>query len=1220
MATSATDNRHQPPAPVALDALTFPLFGRRLIEASAGTGKTYTIASLYLRLLLGHGDENTAHEQALTVDKILVVTFTEAATAELRDRIRARIHDARQAFLSGHADDPFTQALLAASSNHTTQAERLLLAERQMDEAAIFTIHGFCQRMLKQHAFESGTLFNCELVTDESELLHQAVADYWRHRFYPANAALSATLKSYWNTPADLLAAIRPWLSSHGLTVKAGSADRLQERHDEAINAINVFKQKWQGAAGEFADIIKKSGVDKRSYSSRNLPRWLEAVSTWAATPTQSLTIPEALEKFRRDTLTEKTSKGTPPEHAVFVACCDLLDNIPDFRDALLAEALGNVRERLLAHKSVHRAMSFDDLLTRLAAALNDSGNRDLAQRLNEQYPVAMIDEFQDTDPLQYQIFSHIYPEIPTGEGSTRQDGLFMIGDPKQAIYAFRGADIFTYIGARHSVAHHYTLGTNWRSTSAMVSAVNHVFQQACAPFIYDQDIPFLAVNPSPHADRKALQTHGKQAPALEFWLDESSGEVVNKGTYEETMAFATATQINHLLTAAQQGQCGIGSAENQQPLSPGDIAVLVRTGTQGRMIREALAQQNIDSVYLSGGDSVFATTEAADLQLILSACLSPTDDRTLRAALACPLFNLNSEQLDRLNHDERAWEQAVDEFSNYRQLWQKQGVLAMLRQLLVRRQIAEQLLTSPLGERRLTDFLHIGELLAAASQEVNNPHALLRWLSDHRAEPNHRAEEQQQHLESDRKLVQIVTIHKSKGLEYNVVFLPFICTWREQDQAFYHDDTQQAILDLTNNPDALKKADNERLAEDLRLLYVALTRPVHTCYIGLAPVSKGGRGKTSDLHRMAIGYLLQGTETGGLTLLKEKLETLTNKNPHISVSSPPGEQLPLYKPVIDDTSELSSPAFAGHIVRNWWVTSYSALSQHSSHAAPVKTDTPDASLETLGLDIDASSDSPDTEGTEPVTVPDEQSIFTFPRGAQAGTFLHSLFEQISFPAASGPDHEQFIREQLLLGGYDEAWQPIAEQLVHDVLDCRLNDDGLKLRVIKDEKRRVEMAFFLPMARIDAPAINRIIRNGDPLSADAGLLDFQQVQGMLKGFIDLVFEHEGRYYVLDYKSNHLGYTAADYSQDAMRHAMIEHRYDFQYQLYTLALHRLLSNRLPDYDYEKHMGGVFYLFLRGMKSGDTSRNGVCHCRPSLPLISQLDELFNQGVAPRGDLTC
>ena len=1220
MATLTTDKRRQPPAPVALDALTFPLFGRRLIEASAGTGKTYTIASLYLRLLLGHGDENTAHEQPLTVDKILVVTFTEAATSELRDRIRARIHDARQAFLSGHSDDTLTQALLYASDNHTLQADRLLLAERQMDEAAIFTIHGFCQRMLKQHAFESGTLFNCELVTDESDLLHQAVADYWRHRFYPANAPLSATLKSYWKTPADLLSAIRPWLASHDLTVRAGSADRLQERHDEAIDAIKAFKQTWQTAATDLADIIKQSGVDKRSYSSRNLPRWLEAVSSWAATPTQSLATPEALGKFRQDTLTEKTTKGAPPEHEIFVACSDLLTNIPDFRDALLAEALSNVKERLLAHKSMHRAMSFDDLLTRLAAALNDAGNRDLAKRLNAQYPVAMIDEFQDTDPLQYQIFSHIYPEAAPDAESTRHSGLFMIGDPKQAIYAFRGADIFTYIGARHSVADHYTLGTNWRSTSAMVSAVNHVFQQASAPFIYDQDIPFLAVNPSLHADRKTLEVDGRQIPALAFWLDESSGEVVNKGTYEDTMAHATATQINNLLTAAQQGQCAIGSSDNQQPLSPGDIAVLVRTGTQGRMIRDALARQNIDSVYLSGGDSVFATTEAADLQLILSACLNPTDDRTLRAALACPLFNLNAEQLDQLNHDERVWEQAVDEFSHYRQLWQQQGVLAMLRRLLVRRQVAEQLLASSLGERRLTDLLHLGELLAAASQEVNNPHALLRWLSDHRVEPNHRAEEQQQHLESDRKLVQIVTIHKSKGLEYNVVFLPFICTWREQDQAFYHDDTQQAILDLTNNPDALKKADNERLAEDLRLLYVALTRPVHTCYIGLAPVSKGGRGKISDLHRMAIGYLLQGTDTGGLTLLKEKLEALTNDNPNISVSPPPGEQLPLYRPALDDTSELSSSAFDGHIERNWWVTSYSALSQHSTQAAPVKADTPDASLEEPGLDIDASTDSPDTDVTEPVAVPDEHSIFTFPRGAQAGTFLHSLFEQISFPTASGPDHQQFIREQLLLGGYDETWQPIAEQLVHDVLDCPLNDSDLKLRAINDDRRRVEMAFFLPMARIDAPSINRIIRTDDHLSSDAGLLDFQQVQGMLKGFIDLVFEHNGRYYVLDYKSNHLGYTAADYSQDAMRHAMIEHRYDFQYQLYTLALHRLLSIRLPDYDYEKNMGGVFYLFLRGMKAGDTSRNGVYHCRPSLSLISQLDELFSQGVAPRGDQTC
>lgn len=1222
MAIPTTDKCRQSPAPAVLDVLTFPLFGRRLIEASAGTGKTYTIASLYLRLLLGHGDDNTAHRHPLTVDRILVLTFTEAATAELRERIHTRIHEARQAFLSGHADDLVTQALLDAFSCHTTKAEQLLAAEQQMDEAAIFTIHGFCQRMLKQHAFESGTLFNCELITDESDLLHQAAADYWRHRFYPANSALSTTLRSYWKTPDDLLADIRPWLSIHGLSVKAGSTDRLQERHDKAIEAITAFKQQWLNATAtdKLADSIRQSGVDKRSYSSRNLPHWLEMVSAWAATPTQSLNIPEALERFRQDTLTAKTRKGTPPEHAIFAACCHLLDNIPDFRNALLAEALDNVRERLLAHKSAHRSMSFDDLLTRLAAALNDPDNRDLTQRLSEQYPVAMIDEFQDTDPLQYQIFNQIYPESHDEEGPTRRSGLFMIGDPKQAVYAFRGADIFTYISARRSVTHHYTLSTNWRSTSAMVSAVNQIFSQASAPFIYDQDIPFLTVNPAPHADRKVLQIHGKQAPALEFWLDESSDEVINQGAYEETMAFATATRINQLLTSAQQGQCGIGTTENQQPLSPGDIAILVRTGTQGRKIRKALAQQNIDSVYL-GGNSVLATTEAADLQLVLSACLNPTNARALHAALACTLFNLNANQLDQLNHDEHAWEQAVDEFSDYQQIWRKQGVLAMLRQLLIRRRIAEQLLASPQGERRLTDFLHIGELLAAASQEVNNPQALLRWLSDHRLAPDHRSEEQQQHLESDRNMVQIVTVHKSKGLEYNVVFLPFVCSCRKQDLAFYHDDTRQAVLDLTCNPGALEKADHERLAEDLRLLYVALTRPVYTCHIGLAPVSKNGRGSVSNLHRTAIGYLLQGTATGGLSLLKEKLAALTHHNPHIALTSPPDEQLPLYQPAMDDTSALVSPTFKGYIEHHWRVTSYSALSLRHSHTSPIKADAlPDARQEVPEPDRDASLDNPDIEDIQPATVPDEQSVFTFPRGAQAGRFLHSLFEQISFPGASGPDLQQFVHKQLLLGGYDETWQPVVEQLVHDVLDCPLNNTGMQLRAINDDKRRVEMAFFLPMARLDAPAINRIIRNGDSLSAEAGLLDFRQVQGMLKGFIDLVFEHHGRYYVLDYKSSHLGYTTAGYSQGAMRHAMIEHRYDFQYQLYTLALHRLLSARLPDYNYETHMGGVFYLFLRGMKSDDTSGNGVFHARPSWSLISQLDDLFNKGIDPGGNRTC
>lgn len=1208
--------------PVTLNALTFPLFGRRLIEASAGTGKTYTIASLYLRLLLGHGDEQNAHAEPLTVDRILVVTFTEAATAELRDRIRARIHTTRQAFLSGQTNNAFTQALLTASVNHQVQAERLLLAERQMDEAAIFTIHGFCQRMLKQHAFESGTLFNCALVTDESDMLHQAVADYWRYRFYPADEALTATIKHYWKTPADLLSDIRPWLASHELNVRAGSTHRLQERHTEAIDAITVFKTQWLSSVGEFIALINQSGVNKRAYSSKHLPRWLESISQWANTPTRSLDLHEKLEKFRQETLEEKTTKGTAPQHPVFIACSQRLDNRPNFKDSLLAEALIDVRQRLQAHKDMTRSMSFDDLLTRLAAALNDPGNQDLALRLRDQYPVAMNDEFQDTDPLQYRIFSDIYPPSMS-ESPARTSGLFMIGDPKQAIYAFRGADIFTYISARHTVENHYTLGTNWRSTSAMVKGINQLFGQATAPFIYDQDIPFLTVDPSPDADHKKLLINDKEAPAIQCWLPMEGAEVISKGDYEAQMAYATATRINEMLTAANTGQCQIVSTDDHRPLSPADIAVLVRTGSQGRIIREALAAQNIDSVYLSGGDSVFATTEAADLQLILTACLNPTNDRSLRAALACPLFNLNANALDQLSHDEWAWEQAVGEFVQYHQLWLKQGILAMLRQMLVRRKIAEQLLASALGERRLTDFLHLGELLATAGQETTTPHALLRWLSDHTVEPNRHAEEQQQHLESDRKLVQIVTIHKSKGLEYNVVFIPFVCTWRRQDQGFFHDDHQQAILDLTGNKDALEKADRERLAEDLRLLYVALTRPVHLCHIGLAPVAKGGRGKTSDLHQMAIGYLLQGTERGGLALLQEKLKTLAQNSQHISVLPPPDETRPPYQPMTENTSTLTSARFDGKIQRNWWVTSYSALSMHSTHATHSSKESPDANWEESGLDTEASSDKIDKidkNTAEPSVAPDETSIFTFPRGAQAGTFLHGLFEQISFSTVSESGHSSLIREQLLLGGYDEKWQPVAEKLVNDVLDCPLNDEALCLRAINDNKRRVEMAFFLPMATLKAPAINQIIRAGDPLSSDAGLLDFQQVQGMLKGFIDLVLEHKGRYYVLDYKSNHLGYTAASYTQDAMRHAMIEHRYDFQYQLYTLALHRFLSHRLPDYDYETQMGGVFYLFLRGMASGDNRRQGVFHCRPDYSLITQLDTLFTQGTTEAREPVC
>ncbi|EOX4080595.1 exodeoxyribonuclease V subunit beta [Vibrio alginolyticus] len=1198
-----TLDRTEQPQPTPLEPMTFPLHGARLIEASAGTGKTFTIAGLYLRLLLGHGSAETRHRVPLTVDQILVVTFTEAATAELRDRIRARIHDARIAFARGQSSDPVIQPLLNEFDDHKQAAEILLQAERQMDEAAVYTIHGFCQRMLTQNAFESGSRFNNEFVTDESHLKAQVVADYWRRNFYPLPFTLAGEIRQLWGSPSALLSDISNYLTGAPLSLSVPAMKgSLADLHTENLKKIDGLKAQWRESQDDFLTLISDSDINKRSYTKKSLPTWLEAVNAWAATETTGYDYPDKLEKFAQNVLLEKTPKGSAPQHAVFEVIETFLANPISLKAPLLAHAIEHCRVMLANAKNQKQWLSFDDLLTQLSASIDTDESELLAARIRTLYPVAMIDEFQDTDPLQYSIFSRIYLNNP-------ECGLFMIGDPKQAIYGFRGADIFTYIKARNQVSAHYTLGTNWRSSADMVQAVNQVFALPDSPFIYDSDIPFLPVRYSPNAEKRIWTMGGQKQPALTYWLQEADDKPLPKGEYLTRMAEATASQIQTILTQAQQGQACLVNGEKQKAVQAGDIAVLVRTGSEGRMIKQALADQGIASVYLSNRDSVFTSSVAQDLQRLLQAVLTPENDRALRASLASELFALDAASLDALNNDEVVWENVVNEFKEYRKLWVQRGVLPMLRAVISKRHIAERLLEEGAssqgenGERVLTDLMHIGELLQQASNELDSDHGLLRWLAQSISDAENGlggSDDQIQRLESERNLVQIVTIHKSKGLEYDLVFLPFVFSYREASEAKYYDAANdRTVLDITGNDASMKQADKERLAEDLRLIYVALTRAVYACFIGASPLRNGRSTKEpTGVHRSAIGYLIQNGQEGGINDLHQGLTKQQDELDCVVVADPPQKLEEKYVAPQEEVHDLSAKELQNPIDRNWRITSYSGLVKQGSHHTEH-----DATIEITGFDIDSSEEQDEADLVEP-----ERSIFTFPRGARPGTFLHSLFEEIEFTQpATTEENTQIILGLMESEQLDEEWLPILQQLIDTVLATPLDGKSLLLNQKAPSQRLVEMEFLLPIEVLSAPALNRVIQRHDPLSAKAGDLGFQTVQGMLKGFIDLVFEHQGKYYVLDWKSNHLGDDVTSYHGEALKSAMADHRYDLQYQIYALALHRFLHSRLANYQYEQHFGGVYYLFLRGMDG--QSDHGIFAAKPTFEFLQEMDRLID-----------
>ncbi|MDY2099488.1 exodeoxyribonuclease V subunit beta [Klebsiella pneumoniae] len=1163
----------------SLDPLRLPLIGERLIEASAGTGKTFTIAALYLRLLLGLGGE-AAYPRAISVEELLVVTFTEAATEELRGRIRSNIHELRIACLRGESDNPLYSALLAEIADKDDAAKTLLLAERQMDEAAVFTIHGFCQRMLSLNAFESGMLFEQQLIEDESRLRYQACADFWRRHCYPLTRDIAAVIHDVWKGPRDLLKSLDRWLQGEAPQLKSPPApnETLAERHQQIIARIDSLKQQWREQVGEIEGVLENSGLDRRKFNRGNQGKWMEKVNAWAQEETLSYQLPDALEKFAQSFLLERTKAGgEPPVHPLFSAVESLLASSLTLTDLVLARAMVEIRDAVAREKRRRGELGFDDMLSRLDEALRGDSGETLASAIRQRFPVAMIDEFQDTDPQQYRIFRRIWRRQP-------ETALLLIGDPKQAIYAFRGADIFTYMKARGDVAAHYTLDTNWRSSPGMVGSVNRLFSLSDNPFMF-HEIPFLPVKAAAKNKGLRFTVDAADVPAMNVWL--MPGDTVGSGDYQTFMAQLCATQIRDWLSAGQRGRALLWRGETSRPVQASDITVLVRNRLEAAQVREALQTLGIPSVYLSNRDSVFETLEAQELLWLLQAVLAPERENTLRSALATSMFGLTALDIENLNQDEQAWDALVEEFSEYRQIWRQRGVMPMLRALMTARHIAENLLATRGGERRLTDILHISELLQEAASQLESEHALVRWLAQHIAEPDSNAASQQMRLESDKHLVQIVTIHKSKGLEYPLVWLPFIARFRKQDQAFYHDrETFAAVLDLGQDEASLELAEAERLAEDQRLLYVALTRAVWHCSLGVAPLSSRKSGN-SDFHLSALGRLLQAGEAMDAAGLAARLADFCHGDIALQI---PGElDLTPWQAPAATIPRLSARELQRRIADDWRVTSYSGLQQHGFSGGQDLLPR---------LDVDAAGVGEVVE--EPQLTPHQ-----FPRGAAPGTFLHSLFEELDF---TQPVPEGWMAEKLQLSGFDAQWAPVLTDWLGGVLKTRLPGPDIALNQLAARDKQVEMAFYLPIAQLlTAERLDALIRQYDPLSADTPPLDFRQVRGMLKGFIDLVFRHEGRYYLLDYKSNWLGEDREAYTRPAMEQAMRAHRYDLQYQLYSLALHRYLRHRLADYDYDRHFGGVIYLFLRGM-DGQEGGQGIFTTRPVRPLIDGLDQLF------------
>lgn len=1210
---------NKPAVPLPLDPFALDLEKISLIEASAGTGKTYTITTLFARLVA----------MGYPVESILVVTFTEAAAAELKLRIRKRLVHCL-AVLSGQDGDEYASDGLTDFLEKQTDAAQirqlLRLAVTCFDQAAIMTIHSFCFSVLRENAFESNAHFDMELVADNRGFVDQVVRDFFSGRINHLDSLFLSFLDKNNITPDTLAqglvqSASRPEIRVVPQVPKF-KEDRLRELCDDYKETVKAAAKILTQELESIRDLIQAhAGIDKRSYNKKNLSNWLDACQNkFEKSPGSDLLFDmsekgDALYKFTQNRLAEKTKAGhTPPAHPFFDVCEHLVELSQALAEKLIALRclfLDDYANALAAMKQGQGACFFDDLINDLSAALDGQGGHALKAAVRKRFRACLIDEFQDTDPGQYKIFSILFSDPGTP--------FFMIGDPKQAIYGFRGGDIFTYITASKACDQSFTLTKNYRSAPSVVRAVNTIFSFKKNPFGFEL-IPFLPVEtPQTAVDR--LVCNCVPVPPATFLVADTQqmpnnkNGVMNKTDAKDFILDVFAKDMLCILKNPDFCLLDKDSPDDKgaaTPVRPGDMAVLVRTNAQAESVQKVLVKHGIPC-FLSKTGSVFDSIQAREFYDILCAVDRPGDMGLIKAALASSVYQADETLLKKMNSDETlagAWQ---DRFTGYRRLWEEKGFVSMITALLYQ----EDALPCPcvhMDERGLTNVFHLTELLAQAAMNLGKEtpskiDLLIEWFRKQLFEQTRQATADELRLESDARAVAIVTIHKSKGLEYPIVFLPFL--WHagavkdSGSPVLFHDpqDNHALVLDLgsEDRERAVQLNRNEADAEDMRLLYVALTR-----------ASAGVRiywGSFAGIEGSAIGRLLFSGDSEKDQPLFEALEQLSGASGQsIEVVKIEPGALPegIFDAQMVGDTDFCPKTMTRKVAPVWRVSSYSALVAGQSHD-PVQDGQKERQEPNSDLFL-----------TDADPAMDIVPLSAFPKGPGAGDFFHKVFEEINF---CDPDTiEPSVAGNLDRFGFamPKAVPDICDA-VKGILSAPL-DTGqgrcFSLNQITPAQRLVEMEFNITLDRLSLPALGKLfgqletIEKNNKIAGYGTRVSSMQVfgfKGFLKGFIDLVVWYEDQWYILDYKSNYLGPCFSDYNPAALTSAMISHDYILQYTLYLSALDRYLQLRLKDYNYADHFGGVFYLFIRGMAKDKNT--GIYFHRPGNEFIKRLRTLLS-----------
>jgi exodeoxyribonuclease V beta subunit len=1121
------------------NASAVPLKGSNLIEASAGTGKTYSIAVLTLRLII---------ENEIPIKEILMVTFTKAAVAELEERIRLFIRQAYKVCRGESIGDKTISSLVqtAVVRAGVDKIQDLLReAVLLLDETSVLTIHSFCQQTLNEFAFETGQLFGAELIQDTSALLQEEMNKFWRRHITVIPVELLRHLQLCDLSRSSISMVVKEHLTGKRYFNFSPTTDYTccdEEHHAlvEELKSIEAEEAELRAAlldhvVADMDDITKRGNAN--SYCKKNLVGKLDDPKgfldeLWA----------------KRDRVNVIKIYSTLIER---LEICDEAverrrDKIKELIRKLNCLAINEVSAGISLHKSAYNQMSYEDLIQNLHKALAKKDNSALIACLRAKYKAVFIDEFQDTDRMQYEIFQQAY-----GVNTI----LFYIGDPKQSIYAWRKADIFTYFKAQEQVEHLYSMNNNYRSSASYIEAMNLFFK--------------------PQDDFDTFHFQEAQSAIEYIHVDSpdpnTKGELYYENRVDVPMSIVTAPKKDDLCDAVtaqviellSSDAYSIRNVNGQRSVRPADIGILVRGNREGQIIKSKLASYGIPAVNI-GDAKILHSDESRYLLYVLEGMIE-ISIASINKALLSPFTDFKDADIRDMDE-----EYAIELFKKYKAIWEKDGVYAALHAFVADYQVKQTLLEkhATAAERILTNLFQLIELLhSVQTTKKLLPLEVLSWLKRGIEGMDNAGDEFEQRIESDEESVKIVTIHKSKGLEYNIVLAPFLdlmitnkhshCSYRDHLDGEYVS-IEKAALTIEQ-----KEAYETQLEqENRRLIYVAVTRAVYKCFLF--------KNNASMFNKSSLSVFLKALHQAPTNIIRFSDEQLETPSEYyyasVEVQSPPKR----IKPVKFELAQ-----------QNWRKMSYTMLKGRH--------------------DVSVKSSSSEQQ--------DDYDHFIFSqlrKGATTGNMLHDIFENIAFDDNSKWDYAIRNAVQRFAPLQAERYTPMLKMMLDQVLNASidLGEGAFSLTDVNTSNSIHELEFDFTVSPFQVSDLNHFGHTEMNIEVN----DYRELEGVMNGKIDLFFEHRGKYYVLDWKSNYLGDAISDYAEDGLRTAMNENNYHLQYLLYTVATKKYLESRLPSFDYETQFGGVIYLFVRGLRMD--LNHGVFATRPQKQLIERLERLFSQ----------